>query len=408
MQQQINKKNSLKIIMVEPLGDGGIAHYAYNLLNTLSASGVEASLFTNKAYEFESAAVEFRVYSRMFRFANHLVGKYPFLNKEYGTPSVIRRVIKLIEYPLNTLEALFLAASAKANLVHLQSVNLIELFMIIAFRVINRKVVYTIHNIMPRHKTPKFYHIILYRIMYMLCNQIIIHSEKGKEDVIGFFKVRRNKIHVIPHGDYKFFVPKRPVSKRKAKLALGILPTCKTILFFGAVRQNKGLKNILIALPQIKKKVPNVKLLIVGEPWENYDKYRRIITEEGIDNEIYEKLDYVSNEEVPLYFYATDLAVLPYNEITQSGILQIAYAFGKPVVATDLAGFREAVEDGRNGYLVPLRDAQSLAEKCIAVLNDNKKMQEMGGYSKHLADTKFSWDSIAGKTKQVYELCLTA
>ena len=90
MQQQINKKNSLKIIMVEPLGDGGIAHYAYNLLNTLSASGVEASLFTNKAYEFESAAVEFRVYSRMFRFANHLVGKYPFLNKEYGTPSVIR------------------------------------------------------------------------------------------------------------------------------------------------------------------------------------------------------------------------------------------------------------------------------------------------------------------------------
>ena len=111
------------------------------------------------------------------------------------------------------------------------------------------------------------------------------------------------------------------------------------------------------------------------------------------------------NEEVPLYFFAADLVVLPYNEVTQSGILQIAYAFGKPVVATDLGGFREAVEDGKNGYLVPLKDIQGLAEKCVVILTDDKRIKKMGNYSRYLADTKFSWESIANKTINVYETC---
>jgi len=396
----------MRIIMIETLGDGGIAHYTYNLLSALSSKDIIVSLYTNKSYEFEKRRVVFRVYNRMFRFANSLICKYSFLDNETGMPAVIRRATKLIEYPLNTLDALFLAVSKKVNVIHLQSVNLIELVMIISFKLINKKVVYTIHNVMPRHKKLRFYHLLLYQIMYVLCNQIIIHSEQGRKEIIDLFKVRPNKIHVIPHGDYKFFVPKKLLSKEEAKMRLGICPETKTILFFGAIRKNKGLKNILIALQHIKKKVPNVKLLIVGEPWESYKKYRKIIIENQVEKEVYEKLSYVPNKELPLYFYATDLVVLPYDEITQSGILQIAYAFKKPVVATDLGGFREAVEDGKNGYLVPLNDVEGLAEKCISILLDDKKIQRMGDYSKMLADTKFSWDLIAAKTKQVYKLCL--
>jgi D-inositol-3-phosphate glycosyltransferase len=396
----------MKIMMIETLGDGGIAHYTYNLLKALASKSANVCLFTTKKYEFDNKCLEFKVYKRMFRVASYIIRKIPALNEETKLPSIIRRTIKVIEYPINTIEAILLTLFKKITIVHFQSVNLIELLMIVAFKLFNRKVIYTIHNVMPRHGQLKNYHVLIYRLMYLLCDQVIIHSEKGKEEIIELFKVNKNKIHVIQHGDYKFFVPEKGLSKKQAKNRLGISSGTKTILFFGAIRENKGLRNILVALPEIKKRIDNVKLLIVGEPWEDYSKYKEIIFEEQIKKDVFEKLDYVPNEDVPLYFFATDLVVLPYNEITQSGILQIAYAFGKPVVAADLGGFREAVEDGKNGYLVPLADTEKLSEKCIDILSDVKKIETMGTYSRYLSDTKYSWDSIATKTKHVYERCL--
>jgi D-inositol-3-phosphate glycosyltransferase len=396
----------MKIMMIETLGDGGIAHYTYNLLNALVSKPENVCLFTTKKYEFANEYLQFKVYKRMFRVASYIIRKIPALNEETTLPSIIRRTIKVMEYPINTIEALLLTLFKKIKIVHLQSVNLVELLMITAFKLFNRKVIYTIHNVMPRHGQLKNYHVLIYRLMYLLCDQIIIHSEKGKDEIIELFKVNKNKIHVIPHGDYKFFVPEKGLSKKQAKHRLGISSDTKTLLFFGAIRENKGLRNILVALPEIKKRIDNVKLLIVGEPWEDYGKYKKVIAEKQIEKDVFEKLDYVPNEDVPLYFFATDVVVLPYNEITQSGILQIAYAFGKPVVAADLGGFREAVEDGKNGYLVPLADTEKLAEKCIDILSDDKNLEKMGTYSRYLSDTKYSWDSIATKTKHVYELCL--
>lgn len=401
-----SKKNLMRVMIFEPLGDGGITHYTYNLIKVLNERLESVILFTAKNYEFNSENIAFIVYKKMFRFAFFLIRIMPWLKKETSVPSIIRRVLKLFEYPINSIEAILITFSNNINIVHFQSINLIELIMVIGTRIINKKVVYTIHNVMPRHQKLYFYHRFLYRIMYSLCNEVIIHSEKGKEEIIDLYRVRPNKIHVIPHGDYKFFILGKQLSNAEAKIGLGMNKDCKTILFFGAIRENKGLKYILEALPYIKNRVPHIKLMIVGEPWENYSSYKKIIIEKNIEKEVYEKLDYVPNEEVYQYFFAADLVALPYNEITQSGILQIAYAFGKPVVATDLGGFREAIEDGQNGYLVPLNDTQALAERCIEILIDNEKIKRMGYYSRFLSDTKFSWDSIADKTMEVYKKCL--
>ena len=97
------------------------------------------------------------------------------------------------------------------------------------------------------------------------------------------------------------------MTAEEAKAALGISKTCKTILFFGAIRPNKGLDNLLRALPQIRRDVPDIKLLIVGEPCENYKRYSLIIEREDIRKHVFEKLDYIPNNEVNLYFYASDV-----------------------------------------------------------------------------------------------------
>lgn len=392
----------MKLMMIETLGDGGIAHYTFNLLTALAKKEILAYLFTAANYEFLGRNHRYKVYPLMFLITNRVIRFFPYLSNEKPIPALLRRLIKLAEYPFNTLEAIFIAKRQKIKYIHLQSVNWIELLMIAVFKLAGVKIIYTIHNVNPHHKKLRTYHKLLYRIMYSLCDRLIIHSESGKEEIIELFRIKREKIFVIPHGDYKFFVPERILRKDQAKVALGISRNCKTILFFGAIRPNKGLENILRALPHIKRESACIKLLVVGEPWENYKRYKTIIENENIQNEVFEKLEYIPNQEIALYFTAADVVVLPYNEITQSGILQVAYAFAKPVVATAIGGLNEAVKNGKNGYLVPPNDIKALAEKTVEILSNKEKRENMGKYSRYLSDTKYSWDSIAKQTLDVY------
>lgn len=393
-------------MMVEPLGDGGIAHYTYNLINALIRNNIECQLYTTFNYEFNNERLTFKLYNRMFCLANIILRWFPILSKEYPLPSLFRRIIKSLEYPFNTIEAVGICKRERINCVHIQSVNLIELFFIFFLKLFNIKVVYTIHNVLPRHKRLKRYHKILYFLMYYLCDEVIIHTEKGKEEIINYYNVSRYKINIIPHGDYKFFLPEKKYSKEKAKSILDLSVECKTILFFGAIRENKGLEQILFALPYILNNIPNLKLMIVGEPWGSFDKYEKIAKKNNVAENIFKKLEYVSNKALPIYFFAADLVVLPYHEVTGSGVLQIAYAFSKPVVASDIDGFREVIANGKNGYIVPLCQHRMLGRRIVEILSDDNKIDQMGRYSRYLSDNKFSWDNIAKQTIEVYNKIL--
>jgi glycosyltransferase involved in cell wall biosynthesis len=97
------------------------------------------------------------------------------------------------------------------------------------------------------------------------------------------------------------------------------------------------------------------------------------------------------------------VAVYPYNMITQSGAMQLAYAFGKPVVATRVGGLPDVVDEGKNGLLVPPQDPPALAEAINKILTDSEMKQCMGQHSKMLAETRYSWRLVAGKMKSVFE-----
>ena len=398
----------MNVLMIEPLGKGGIAHYTYNLLKYLSSGKKDTFLlFTAVNYEFTNQANSFICFPRMFRFAQRIINYFPFLENQTVWPSRVRRCIKILEYPFNGLEAFFLLKKERVDCVHIQSVNLTELFMIILFRLARVKIVYTIHNVNLLHSKMRFYHLFLLKISYNLTHQLIIHSQSGKAEIIDLFNISPDKITVIPHGDYKFFIPDSHLSKNDAKTALGISRSTKTLLFFGSIRPSKGLSTIILALPLVKQSITPVKLLIIGEPYESYKGYRALIEQNSLQNETYEKLDYIPNDEVSLYFTAADLVILPYREITHSGVLQIAYAFGRAVVATDLDGFREAVEDGKNGFLVEPNNPELLAEKITRVLSDESRINAMGHHSQHLSETRYSWDSIAEQTISLYNNSLT-
>ena len=100
------------------------------------------------------------------------------------------------------------------------------------------------------------------------------------------------------------------------------------------------------------------------------------------------------------------VAVYPYRSSTQSGALQVAYTFGRPVVATEVGGLPEAVEHGRSGFLVPAYSPPELADGILKLVMNPELAKVMGQYARHLSETRFSWKSVARKILRVYDQIL--
>jgi len=112
---------------------------------------------------------------------------------------------------------------------------------------------------------------------------------------------------------------------------------------------------------------------------------------------------YIPSREVGVIFEKASVVVLPYREASQSGVIPIAYAFGKPVVATRVGSIPEVVKDGKTGILVPPEDPDALAEAIIFLLKNEVKRKEMGKEAKNYGEEELSWDKAAKKTFLLYK-----
>jgi glycosyltransferase involved in cell wall biosynthesis len=151
-------------------------------------------------------------------------------------------------------------------------------------------------------------------------------------------------------------------SKEQILNQIGLSKSDKILLFFGYVRKYKGLDILLNAAPEIFKLDSNFKLLVVGEFYDNPEDYFSLITKHQIESKVTIINRFVSNEEVQNYYSIADLVVLPYRSATQSGILNIAYGFGKPVLVTNVGGLSEFVENESTGIIVAPESTMALVE----------------------------------------------
>ena len=138
----------------------------------------------------------------------------------------------------------------------------------------------------------------------------------------------------------------------KFKNQLGINKDDQVILFFGYVRKYKGLDILLKAFPKILQNFPNTFLLVVGEFYDNPDSYLKLIDELNILERVKVINQFVPNEDVAKYYLASDVVILPYRSATQSGILNVAYGFNKPVIVTNVGGLAEFVIEGKTGFVI--------------------------------------------------------
>lgn len=224
--------------------------------------------------------------------------------------------------------------------------------------------------------------------------KVHVHGMKLRELFCSIYDRRPDDVFVIPHGSlFSFKSAVEPPPEEPG-----------TVLFFGRVQEYKGLKYLLEAEPLVTPHVPDFKVIVAGSgsDLKNY-------TEAINKNPQFELHDrFIPNDEVAALFQRSGCVVMPYIEASQSGVLAMAYAFGKPVIATDVGSLPEMVEPGKTGFIIPPRDPKALANALVDLLSDREKRSAMTGHAREAALTRFSWKELGRQTLDAYHATIAA
>ncbi|NND72824.1 MAG: glycosyltransferase [Rhodothermales bacterium] len=202
---------------------------------------------------------------------------------------------------------------------------------------------------------------------------------------------------LLPDAQYRlthhpvYDVYGEPVPREMARQELN-LGEQNVLLFFGLIRNYKGLDILLHALPEINANAP-AHLFVVGEFYDDERPYLDLVQSLGMTDHVTIINRFVPDDEVATYFCAADTVVLPYRSATQSGVVQIAMHFDRACIVTDTGGLPEMVQDGITGFVVPVDDAKSLSRSVIRFFEDDNQSQMEAAV--HREKERYSWHSLA-------------
>jgi D-inositol-3-phosphate glycosyltransferase len=247
------------------------------------------------------------------------------------------------------------------------------------------KVIAITDNVIPHEKRPGDEALTKYFINS--CDAFIAMSKTVVDDLKKFTSSK--PVLFSPHPVYDIFGD--AISKEEARRRLRMDIGQKMILFFGFVRPYKGLDLLLRAMAIDEVRRLNIHLVVAGEFYGDEKFYHDLVRDLKISDNIHFHSSYIPKEEVKNFFCAVDLIVQPYKSATQSGITQIAYHFGRPMVVTNVGGLSEIVPHGKVGYVVDVNE-NSIAKGISDFYNGNKE-QEFANNTSREKD-RFTWKSF--------------
>lgn len=413
----------MKLFVVEPRGSGGMIHYAYQLCNAMADVVTDVTLVTAKEYELENLPHRFHV-----RRIVNLWGRFDPLQT---TPSKnflhafarkilrsVRRVFRGLRLIAEWVKLTRYLLQTKPDIVQFGSIEFP--FEAIFLGYLKRKgliLTQICHEFEPRERLNnpivKINNHLLSNV-FKTFSIMFFHSVSNLNRFRELYPdISSDHFHVIPHGNEQIFsLIGDPMGyKEKLKQRYGITNhKCPVVLFFGNITVSKGVPDLLRAFADVYAENKDARLIVAGKPLKyiNPNSLLELASALGIQTATSFDMRYFSMEEVtPLIELAT-VVVYPYLSSTQSGSIQVAYALGKPVVATRVGGLPDVVEDGRSGFLVPPNSPRELAAAILKIINDPALALRMGNYASELSQTRFAWGPIASKIAHIYHDFLTA
>lgn len=362
--------------MVETGGWGGIGHYAHCLCNALSQQGGSVRLVTH-AINYELSDFD----------------------KQYDVEQVFRGDGQIADWRR------LVAVQQDSSIVHFQSLLSTRrdwlMFRLVGMLNPSTKYIITVHNVLPHEVA--WGETWAYRQLYKSASGLIVHSQASKDSL---FKLMGQDfdvpVEVIPHGHYGELSADANLTRQQALDALN-LTNQRYMVCFGAIRPYKGVDLLLRAVAAISDWPEEMAVLVIGRlltgvtEQELLDLRREL----KIEDRVRFDFDYVPEENIPAVFAVSDLMLLPYRNIDQSGILMASMAAGKPVICTPVGAFPEVV-DTSFGFLSADTSVQAIASSIQQALDTRDQWDVMGKAAKQVAESEFGWESIARKTLDFY------
>lgn len=376
---------------------GGADHpYAFGLANALISKGVRLDIIGND--ELDGPAFRDTPGVSFFNLRGDQRPNASFLKK---ASRVLMYYMRLIRY----------SAVAKPRVFHILWNNKFETFdrtlLMLYYRWLGKKVALTVHNVNARRRDANDTALnrLTLKLQYRLADHIFVHTDKMKSELIEEFDVREH-VSVIPFG-INNAVPRTNLSSTEAKRRLGLRQDERAILFFGNIAPYKGLEFAIAAVRKLSTAHGNYRLIIAGRP-KNCPTYWASIREDirkDVDaGRILLRADFIPDDETEVYFKASDVLVLPYRLIYQSGVLFLGQSFGLPVIASDVGSLKDDIVDGITGYVFKPEDSDSLASVLDRYFTSDlyASLDRRRAEIEEFANSRHSWDVVGDITLRVY------
>lgn len=360
--------------MVETGGWGGIAHYTWNLCEALADEGLDVRLFTHATYELDGLPRRF---------------------------TVERCVDPDVRYPRAAWRLARRLAAFAPEVVHLQSL-LSTRFDALLWQLVRRRraLVMTAHNVQGRETGDTWASWTLWRC-FRMADAVVVHTQDSADRLRD--RLPAALIETIHQGGYAFFRGEHALDREGARRRLGLPLDGPLVLAFGAIRPYKGLFDAIAALPRIRARHGDARLVIVGPLLVgSEEEYRAAIERAGVMDAVIFRPRYVPHDEVAAYFGVADVAIYNYREITDSASLRLACEFGVPLVATRVGAFREFLIDGVTARLIKPAAPEELADAVSDLLADPAMAARLAEAARVLAETVWSWPRAAKSTVELY------
>ncbi len=230
-----------------------------------------------------------------------------------------------------------------------------------------------------------------------VASKIIVHNSYSYEK-IKLFVSDLNKVHIIKQGSYLDILNPK-ITQKKAKKMLDLDENKKYILFFGQIKKKKRLDVLLNAMKFVDK---DITLIVAGKAWkDDFFYYEKIIKKHKIENRVIQKRYFITSKERELIFKASDAMILPFEEVYQSASALMGMSYGLPVIASNISGFKEFIDNEINGLLFNKNSSLDLSEKINILFKDKKLYQKIKNNALLTMKNDFSWSKIALQYKNI-------
>ena len=371
----------MKVWLVDPISYSGMAYYDYGLIKALSALDVRATLIGSDRWLLRGQ-FEVERYRPVFR----------------GTSGAAPRWVRGARYLTAAFSLIRSAMQERPEVVHWQYLQIaaVDLLVLRILRGLGVAVIFTSHEVVPWRASRMTEWLV--RRVYQTVDRVIVHNDDDVLVLSADYGVSTDRISVIPHGDYGD-VATPDASQAEARARLRLPANAPIALLFGSLRPSKGLEALLGVWASVREHVPEAMLIVAGRPQRDGPNLDLKRAPSGVRF----RLEVIPVAEANDYYRAADLVVLPYEEITTSGVMRYAYSSARPVLATAVGEHPRWVVPGETGELIPPRRPERLSAALVRLLSDTSHLREMGEHALAISRQHFAWGPIAQSTLRCYE-----